>query len=129
LVIQTQEMYLWIFNRLCCRNCRDIRSLEAKDAALHTRDLVSSVPAFNSRRWCKASSVETLLCQFDQFVINLYLIDYFWSFKFQVQVFTRRPRNGRIKLCNCANTEIQLSKLCRQNYTEVVHGDGPSNFR
>ncbi len=31
----------------------------------------------------------------------------------QVQVFTQRPRNGRIKLCNCANREIQLSKLCR----------------
>jgi hypothetical protein len=24
----------------------------------------------------------------------------------QVQVFTQRPRNGRIKLCNCANREI-----------------------
>jgi hypothetical protein len=31
----------------------------------------------------------------------------------QVQVFTQRPRNGRIKLCNCANREIQLSNLCK----------------
>jgi hypothetical protein len=30
----------------------------------------------------------------------------------QVQVFTQRPRNGRIKLCNCANREVQLSNLC-----------------
>jgi hypothetical protein len=29
----------------------------------------------------------------------------------QVQVFTQGPRNGRIKLCNCANREIQLSNL------------------
>ncbi len=28
-----------------------------------------------------------------------------------VQGFTQRPRNGRIKLCNCANREVQLNKF------------------
>jgi hypothetical protein len=27
-------------------------------------------------------------------------------YQVQVQVFTQRPRNGRIKLCNCANREV-----------------------
>ncbi len=38
---------------------------------------------------------------------------------YQVQVFTQRPRNGRIELCNCANREIQLSKL--YIYTRKTH--------
>jgi hypothetical protein len=42
----------------------------------------------------------------------------------QVQVFTQRPRNGRIKLCHFANREIQLSKLCRIS----KQGDQASNI-
>ncbi len=42
----------------------------------------------------------------------------------QVLVFTQRPRNGRIKLCNCANREIQLGKLCRIR----KQGDQASNI-
>ncbi len=41
----------------------------------------------------------------------------------QVQVFTQRPRNGRIKLCNCANREIQLLDLV--NFEKKNGSDRP----
>jgi len=38
----------------------------------------------------------------------------------QVQVYTQRPRNGRIKLCDCANRETQLSKQLVEKLTSKV---------
>ncbi len=45
--------------------------------------------------------------------VFIYTYIYIYIYIYQVHVFIQRPRNGQIKLCNCANREINLNKLCR----------------
>ncbi len=62
----------------------------------------------NTQQWTMQQSVHMLCVKF--------------------QVFTQRPRNGQIKLCNCANREIQLNKLWRNQQARCkTLSSGPCN--